>query len=276
MWTSAAGPWRSNNRAVTTLSPTSSSIAPADGPHAAAPEQPTIWQAARPRHPWLWLAAIVIAIGWDRAIWLAINRSAFMAIEGIEGISVRQAVDYGFSWQPGEIILALQYLAYHAIKLFGTVYLSGAIAAAIILRAFVQPDAGRVRIALRRGVLLFLSTAAAGLVAEVLKLIFRRQRPEADYGHYRFRFSDWFNASGLGLPSSHAAVAVAAALALSILYPNRRPLWIGLGGLCVLSRIAAGAHFSSDVVVGVLVGLVMARAVVALDLRNNQGRPVPG
>jgi membrane-associated phospholipid phosphatase len=236
---------------------------------------PSPLRAAIPRFPWLWLCAFIIACGWDRAIYLAAQATSAPTIEALEQLTPRQALALSYSWDLGDVLILGQYLAYFTVKLFGTAYLAAAIAAVIILRSFVQPDPGRVRIALRRGVLIFLSVAAGGLLAEALKLVFRRQRPEFADGYYSFRFSDWFNASGLGLPSSHAAVAVAAAAALCVLFPARRWLWILLGGLCVVSRVAAGAHFLSDVVLGALVGLAAARAVIALDLRNNAGAPVP-
>ena len=164
-------------------------------PDIAPPHSPL--RAAIPRHPWLWLCAFIIACGWDRAIYLASQATSASTIEALEQLTPRQALALSYSWELGDALILGQYLAYFTVKLFGTAYLAAAIAAVIILRSFVQPDTGRVRIALRRGVLLFLSVAAGGLLAEALKLVFRRQRPEFADGHYSFRFSDWFNASGL-------------------------------------------------------------------------------
>jgi len=65
-----------------------------------------------------------------------------------------------------------------------------------------------------RGVLLVLGTGCSGLAAEVLRVLFRRERPGAS-GLYVW---DWpwgpKPPSGWGLPSSHAAVAFGAAFVL--------------------------------------------------------------
>jgi membrane-associated phospholipid phosphatase len=233
------------------------------------------WRAAAPRHPWVWLSLLVIACGWDRAAWLGVKTGTMPRIEAIEGLPMRQAISMLFSWRAVDAIGAVEYFGYYAIKCFGTVWVPAAVAAVVVLRPLFQPNTARVRAGLRRGVLLFLAPAAAGLVAEGLKLITRRQRPEFADGFMSFRIENFWNASGLGLPSSHAAVAVAGASALAVLWPRWRWVWATLATLCVLSRVLAGAHFVSDAVLGVLVGLCAARAVIALDLKNNRGVPVP-
>lgn len=232
------------------------------------------WRAAIPRHPLLWLSAFAIACGWDRVVWLALKPVVRPNMRAIEGVDVRGAIGSLFSWHALDAVAAVQYFGYHAIKLFGSMYIVGAIAAWLVIRPLFQPDVARVKSGLRRGVLLFLAPAAAGLAAEALKMVFRRQRPEFSDGLMSFRFHDFWSGSGLGLPSSHAAVAVGAAVAMSVLWPRWRTVWIALAVCCVVSRVLAGAHFVSDVVLGVLVGLCAARAMVQLDLNNNRGVPV--
>jgi membrane-associated phospholipid phosphatase len=232
------------------------------------------WKAAIPKHPWAWLALFVMACGWDRAVWLAVGAKTAPGIEALEAIPIRQAISMLFSWHVQDAVAAVQYFGYHAIKVFGRAWVPAAIAAWLIIRPLFQSDTARVRVAIRRGVLLFLSAAVAGLVAELLKLMLRRERPEMADGFMSFRFENFWSASGLGLPSSHAAVAVASAAALVVVWPKWRWVWITLGACCVVSRVLSGAHFVSDVVLGTLVGLCAARAVVALDLKNNKGVPV--
>ena len=108
------------------------------------------------------------------------------------------------------------------------------------------------RAAFSRAGFLFLSTMAGGLAGEILKLIIRRERPWAAAGAYVFRpFTDRpFTGSGLAMPSTHSAVAFAAAFALARLFPRAAPVWYLLAAGCAFTRVAARAHFLSDVVLG--------------------------
>lgn len=107
--------------------------------------------------------------------------------------------------------------------------------------------------------MLFWSAALGGAVAELLKLTLRRERPALTDGVHVFR--PWgdrpFSTAELGLPSSEAAVAFAAAAMLARLFPEASVLWYGLALGCALSRVASGAHFMSDVVLAALVGYVV-------------------
>lgn len=106
-----------------------------------------------------------------------------------------------------------------------------------------------------RAGLLVLGAGLGGLAAELLKLLIRRGRP-GELGEYVFRpFTERpFSTGGLGMPSSHALVAFGAAAILSRIFPRAWPVWWLLAWGCGLSRVAAGAHFLSDVVVAALVG----------------------
>ncbi len=120
---------------------------------------------------------------------------------------------------------------------------------------------------LKPAILLALAPALAGLVAEVLKILIRRQRPEAGDGQYLFR--PWsektFSTSGLGAPSSHAAVAFGAAFILCRLYPRAWPVWLLLAGGCAWTRVQDQAHFLSDVTIAAVAAYVV---VWLLNLRE--------
>lgn len=232
------------------------------------------WRRAFPGNLWFWLAGLLIAVGWDRAVWLGVSAHTMPTLERIEAMTVRSVWGSLASLTLGGLADAAGAVVYHAIKFCGTVWAAAAIAAVLVMAPFFQPDVARVRRGVRRGTLVFLCSAFAGLAAEILKLIFRRQRPELSDGWYAFRTTDFWSSSGLGLPSSHAAPAVALAIALGAVFPKWRVLFVALAALCCLSRILAGAHYLSDVLVGVLIGLFVARAITALDLRNNRGEPV--
>lgn len=104
----------------------------------------------------------------------------------------------------------------------------------------------------RRAALLALLPGVAGLFAELLKLVLRRERPAPHDGTYFFRpFTDQpWSTKMIGLPSSHAMVAFAGAWVLCRLFPRARVVWLLLAAGCAISRVQARAHFLSDVVVG--------------------------
>jgi len=121
-----------------------------------------------------------------------------------------------------------------------------------------------------RGLLLFASATTGGIAAELLKLLFRRERPRAHAGAYVLRaWTDRpFSTSGLSFPSSHALVAFGAAAMLALLFPRARWVWYALGVGCAYARVAAGAHFLSDVTAAAIVGVLVAQGIWRLHLRR--------
>ncbi|MBX3131987.1 MAG: phosphatase PAP2 family protein [Gemmatimonadaceae bacterium] len=105
-------------------------------------------------------------------------------------------------------------------------------------------------IARRRGWLIFWAPVLSGALAEVLKIVVRRQRPGLNDGAYGFRPWDerTWSGAGLAFPSSHAAVAFGGAFILARLFPRARWVVIVLALGCGVTRIVARAHFVSDVV----------------------------
>lgn len=126
--------------------------------------------------------------------------------------------------------------------------------AALALWLHERP-AGAERAAARAWYLLTVPLAG-GLLAEILKLLLRRERPDVLGGDYSFRaWSDHpFSTSGLAWPSSHTMVAFAAATGLARLFPRARWVWYALAAGCGVTRILAHAHFLSDVMLGALFG----------------------
>lgn len=103
---------------------------------------------------------------------------------------------------------------------------------------------------------LVLAVAVGGILAELAKLVIRRERPDGDFLSYHFRefASAPFSTKNLGMPSSHVAVAFAGAATLGRRYPRTAPVLLALAAGCGLTRIFAQAHFLSDVVGGALGG----------------------
>jgi membrane-associated phospholipid phosphatase len=145
------------------------------------------------------------------------------------------------------------------------------VSAALLLSG---PTSGQTRASSRwRAFLPLIAATVAGIVAEGLKLLLHRERPEAHAGAHVFR--SWrdhpLSTAGLSLPSSHALVAFAAAAMLARLYPRARWLWYGLAAGCALTRVLARAHFLSDVVLSAIIGwgvaAVLWRWYARRDLR---------
>jgi len=98
-----------------------------------------------------------------------------------------------------------------------------------------------------------LGTAA---VVFIIKLTVRRRRPEGEWGLF-YRRTDPHS-----FPSGHAArMAMLAVAGFALGHP-----WFGLAvalwaPLVALSRVAMGVHYVSDVVGGLLIGLVLGLAL---------------
>lgn len=117
-----------------------------------------------------------------------------------------------------------------------------------------------------RAGLVMLSALVSGLAAEALKLLFRRVRPGETALVYEWRpftLEPW-QTSGLSLPSGHTAVAFGACVMLGLLFAPIRWVMLGLATGCGVSRVLAGAHYPTDVLMAAgvagLIALCLRRA----------------
>lgn len=101
---------------------------------------------------------------------------------------------------------------------------------------------------------------AAGLVADLMKVLVARLRPRycgIDESVANV-VNGWFVVAGEGksqsFPSGHAAAAAAMAFALTALYPRGRYCFALLGLLAIAQRLDEGAHFLSDLCCGAAIG----------------------
>ena len=115
----------------------------------------------------------------------------------------------------------------------------------------------------RPGLLLALVPTAGGLLCEILKIVLRRERPNLHAGGYYFRpFSEGLlKTTDFGLPSSHALVAFSGAWLLCRWYPRATPVWLLLACGCAYTRVAAQAHFLSDVTVAAVAAWFLVEMV---------------
>ncbi len=115
---------------------------------------------------------------------------------------------------------------------------------------------------LRRGLFLLSSALLSGLIAEILKIIIRRERPEPLFftgGNFRDWVGSWWKSNDLGTPSSHAMVAFGAAWALCIMFPQARLVWIFIGVGCAVSRMAHQAHLLGDVYLACVLSYIITK-----------------
>lgn len=115
------------------------------------------------------------------------------------------------------------------------------------------------------GALVILAASLSGLAAEVIKPIAGRLRPMQTDGHHRFHGlpDDLMQSPSHGFPSSHAAVAFAAAVVLLHLYPRAGMVALAAAAGCGVARMLVGAHFASDIIAAAILGYAVARLVVS-------------
>jgi undecaprenyl-diphosphatase len=95
--------------------------------------------------------------------------------------------------------------------------------------------------------------SALAVIVMALKFTIRRRRPEGEWGGiYR-------NTDPHSFPSGHAARA----FLIAVVATGLGPAWMGMilwvwAPLVSLARVAMGVHYASDIVAGMLVGIIIA------------------
>lgn len=168
-----------------------------------------------------------------------------------------------------------------AVRWLGLFHLAGFVDPWLLPAAVLALVRGRgpggARRALRTLLLVAGATVLAGGASEVLKVVVRREKPGEGTGPWTrrpFAVQTW-RTSELGFPSGHAAVTAAGAAAVSAVVPPAAPAMLVVAAGCGLQRVAAGAHFPSDVVAGWLLGWAVARGLAARLLGEAPTAPRP-
>ncbi len=136
---------------------------------------------------------------------------------------------------------------------------------ALLILAVAWLDGRTVRVAWR----LIGSAFLAGISSTTLKLFVARLRPTAalhvvNVGQTFLGWLPFWQRAESGgyseqsFPSSHTATAVGLAVGLAALYPRGQWVFIGMASLAALQRLAAEAHFLSDVLMGAALGWLVA------------------
>lgn len=205
------------------------------------------------RRAWPWAAGLVAAVALDRPAWVLLSAKTAEAQAAINA-----------EWW------------FRGLWWLGRMEVWAIAAGLLVVVDLARGVGGSVVGGLRRGTLLLLGTGVTGLLAEGLKVVFRRERPILSEGWYSFRpfMERTFDGSGLGLPSGHAAVAFGAALALMRMFPAWTPVFLAIGIAGATGRVLAGAHYLSDTYVSLVLAAVVVGFFAAWDRRNNAGRAI--
>ncbi|WP_354669161.1 lipid A 1-phosphatase LpxE [Rhizobium sp. S163] len=119
------------------------------------------------------------------------------------------------------------------------------------------------------GCYLLTSIALSGLVANLLKRLIGRARPEhfQDYGI--FSFSSFSGHSFESFPSGHATAIGAFFAAFALLFPRYRIAFVACALWFGMTRVMVSAHYPSDVIAGLALGGWFSMMIAIVYARHN-------
>ena len=168
-------------------------------------------------------------------------------------------------WATSSTIPAIRLLAAYTDIGKSTFYLIAALALMTIISLSDwrrRHISGKAKFALiySQAFYVFAAIGLSGILVNLFKFIFARARPNLldQLGAYDF-FGHW----GIGydftsFPSGHSQTMGALAAILALWYPNYRFITLPICLIGAASRVAAGAHFPSDVIVGFGLGFLFS------------------
>lgn len=138
----------------------------------------------------------------------------------------------------------------HSLTRLGVGWVQAALMAVFLGIAFIRDD-----LKLKKAsVLTLIALGLSGLAVQSIKHLAGRPRPRlVDQGIIGWGPS--FQSGHDSFPSGHAMSSFAMAAVLSAFYPARQWLWYSLAVLVAFTRVYIDAHFTSDVLVGAILGV---------------------
>lgn len=104
------------------------------------------------------------------------------------------------------------------------------------------------------GLYMLLAHGLSGLVTQLIKHGLGRPRPRLmETVPWNVGFS--LESGWDSFPSGHTSSSFSVATVLAFYFPGGRVLWFGLAGYVGLCRVVTGAHFPTDVLGGMLIGI---------------------
>ena len=101
----------------------------------------------------------------------------------------------------------------------------------------------------------FIAVAGSGLLVNLLKRLIGRARPQHVTQPGAIEFDPFAFSSGFAsFPSGHATTVGAVLFFIIMFCPRFKYFWLSLGALIAYSRVVVGAHFLSDILVGLAFG----------------------
>jgi membrane-associated phospholipid phosphatase len=238
------------------------------GPESVAAERPALWRVAAPGHfdariPW-WIKLLLMT---------ALTCGAFFIDHRVSAWALAHRAgfwDLGYEKsRQGDIARELMLL-----EQFGQFACSVAVIAAV---ALIDRDGWRKALAIAIGCLATLA------VTHLLKDCFGRTRPYP-YADFHLQPGEWIwggPAHGFGggarwtsFPSAHTTGAFALAAGLSWFYPRGRILFMTLATITAAQRILHGAHFLSDTLAGLTIGVGVTRLTLSWNIAGRITPPV--
>jgi membrane-associated phospholipid phosphatase len=107
----------------------------------------------------------------------------------------------------------------------------------------------------RKNLFIFSAVAISGLIVDIIKVIAGRMRPELLFDAHQYGFNGFkFDSAFYSFPSGHSATAFSFFIALALLNPKYKSLFVVSALLIVFSRIILLHHYFSDVLIGSGIG----------------------